>query len=161
MNFFAIFLSPLNLAGGLPFRLPLVALVSSSSSVGFCASAMFIWIGGAVNPGVKYCKVSSSSIGWFWTGIAAIPWVMASNSPEYRGGFLGFGGSLVFPTAFPLLTAVPGRSSKDRGWEFFPLFSSGHIFLRQFWILWSRRGFLLRSGVRTRRLLFRCIRYGR
>src|SRR6266436_10047009 len=80
---------------------------------------------------------------------------------EYRGGFLGFGGLLVFPMAFPPLTVVPGRSSKDKGWESFPLFSSGHISLRRSWILWLRRGFLLRSGVRTRRLPFRCIRYGR
>src|SRR6266404_3305965 len=45
---------------------------------------MFIWIGGVVSPGVKYCRASSSSMGWFWMGIAANPWVM-SSSPSGAG----------------------------------------------------------------------------
>jgi len=28
---------------------------------------------------VKYCRGSSSSIGWFWVGMAASPRVMVSN----------------------------------------------------------------------------------
>ena len=50
---------------------------------------MFIWIGageiGAIpmtgGAGVRYSRGSSSSIGWFWTGITAMPWIMASRSP--------------------------------------------------------------------------------
>ncbi len=44
---------------------------------------MFIWIGarmGMGSAGVKYCRGSSSSIGWFWTGMAAIPWIIVSSS---------------------------------------------------------------------------------
>jgi len=43
---------------------------------------MFTWMdggwGGSI--GVKYWRGSSLSIGWFWVGIAAIPWIMTSKS---------------------------------------------------------------------------------
>src|SRR6266446_3020826 len=82
-NCFAAFLSPLNLAGGLPFRLPLLVLVrSSSSSSGSSPTiAKFTWVVGfGKTAGVKYWRGSSSSISWLVVRIVAIPWVMVSRS---------------------------------------------------------------------------------
>src|SRR6266403_5601536 len=95
--------------------------------------------------------------GWVWWPFLGL-W---RPIPPGSGSFLWFGGSSVFLTGFLLLIVALGCSSRGRGCQSFLLSSLGRISLRQSWILWSCRGFLLRSGVRTRHPLFRCIRCGR
>src|SRR6266478_2067209 len=77
INCLAAFLLPLNLAGGLPFRPPLLVLVPSSSSLSSGSSpivTMFTWVVGFTwIIRVKYWRGSSSSIGWLVVGIAVIP----------------------------------------------------------------------------------------
>jgi len=59
-------------------------------------------MGGA---GVKYWRGSSLSIGWFWTGIAAIPWIMDSRSA-------GAGDACA---VWSMVGISNGVSSSDRG----------------------------------------------